>query len=38
MRWLRAGGESEMVALFLRGELASAHYGDQIRTLLATSP
>ena len=34
MRLLRAGSEAEMVALFLRGELASRHYGDQIRALL----
>lgn len=30
----RPGSEAEMVALFLRTELASAHFGDGIRALL----
>jgi hypothetical protein len=34
VRFLRTGSEAEMVALFLRGELASAHYGGEIRALL----
>jgi hypothetical protein len=34
VRLLRAGSEAEMVALFLRDELASAHYGGEIRALL----
>ncbi len=34
MRWLREGSAAEMIALFLRGELASPHYGPRIRALL----
>jgi hypothetical protein len=34
MRLLRPGSEAEMVALFLRTELASDRFGDQLRALL----
>jgi hypothetical protein len=34
MRLLRPGSEAEMVALFLRTELASDRFGDQLRGLL----
>lgn len=34
MRRLRAGSEAEMVALFLRTELASARFRDSLRALL----
>jgi hypothetical protein len=34
VRWLRPGSEAEMVALFLRTELPSARFGDELRTLL----
>jgi hypothetical protein len=34
MRWLRPGREAEMVALFLRTELPSARFGDELRALL----
>lgn len=34
MRWLRPSSEAEMVALFLRTELPSARFGDELRALL----
>jgi len=34
MRWLRSGSEAEMVALFLRTELASVRWQNDVRTLL----
>jgi hypothetical protein len=34
MRRLRAGSEAEMVALFLRTELSSERFGDDLRALL----
>jgi hypothetical protein len=34
MRGLRPGSEAEMVALFLYTELASARFGDELRSLL----
>jgi hypothetical protein len=34
MRGLRAGSEAEMVALFLRTELTSERFGDELRALL----
>jgi hypothetical protein len=34
MRWLRPSSEAEMVALFLRTELSSARFGDELRALL----
>jgi hypothetical protein len=34
MRRLRPGSEAEMVALFLRTELPSARFGDELRALL----
>jgi len=34
MRWLRPGSEAEVVALFLRTELSSARFGDELRALL----
>jgi hypothetical protein len=35
MRVIRAGSEEEMVAVFLRGELLSARFGDTVRDALA---
>lgn len=34
MRWLRPSSEAEMVGLFLRTELSSARFGDELRALL----
>jgi hypothetical protein len=35
MRLVRPISEDEMIAVFLRGEIESARYGDKLRTLLA---
>jgi hypothetical protein len=34
MRWLRSSGEAEMVAVFLRTELPSHRWKDDLRALL----
>jgi hypothetical protein len=35
MRFLRAIGEDEMIAVFLRSEIDSSRYGDKLRSILA---